>query len=316
MKLFIKAAILILIYSQLSFAGGITNGFEFLKVDFSPRTAAMSRSCMALRGDVNGMYLNPAGLIYLENNQFSFNYSKYLLDINGGSAYYAHRLEGIGVISIGILYMNYGTMDETNEFAEKTGNTFTANDMALGVGISSHLGQGFSYGVNLKYVFSKIAAFNASAVALDFGLIYDAPFEDDLYFAVTLVNLGSNFSYYAGVKEPLPLSMNVGLTKKLAHLPLELGVSITDINVEAEDILSHFKRFSIGGEFRLSQSLRLRLGYDNNLHNSLKTTSDQKLGGFSGGLGINWNKFRFDYSYSNYSTLGSIHRVGLQGSLD
>lgn len=317
MNRFVKYSILIIVLlSQSAFSNGrITSGFEFLRLDFSPRTAAMSRAFTTIRADVNGMFTNPAGLSYLESDQFTLNYTNYVLDISGGLAAYARHFEGIGMLSFGITYMDYGDFEETTETAEKTGNTFGANDLAIGVGLSNRLDQHFSYGVNLKYAFSKLQDYNASAIALDFGLIYDAPFQDDLHFAITLLNLGTNFKYYQDTQEPLPLSLNIGLSKKLAHLPLEIALSLKDLNVERNEMLDYIKGFSIGGEFRFSESFRARIGYDNQLHSGLETTKEERFGGLSGGVGIYWGQFRLDYAYSNFSSLGSIHRLGIQGSL-
>jgi hypothetical protein len=304
--------------SSLWAENSLTSSFEFLRTDFSPRTAAMSNSFTALRGDINGQFINPAGLAYVEQRQYYFNYTNYLLDINGGAAGYAHLHPGFGTLSVGLVYMDYGTFTETDEFAVETGNEFSANEIALGVGVSNFLDKNWAYGVNAKYVFSKIADFNASAVALDFGLIYDAPFQDNLHFAFSVLNIGNNFEYYGKRKESLPLSMRLGLTKKLAHLPLELGVSLNDINVTSEDFADRLKRFSIGGEFTLSKSLRLRLGYNNDLKNSLNTENESgsNFGGVSGGLGFYLKRFRFDYSYSSFGLLGSTHRFGIAGWLD
>ncbi len=298
------------------YAGGrLSSGFEFLRTDFSPRTAAMSRSFQTIRGDLSTVFTNPAGMVYSEGRQFAFYYSNYLLDINGGLAGYAQPIKGLGVMTVAVTYFDYGTLDETNEFAEKTGFTFSAYDFALSVGLSDHLDDNFSYGVNLKYAFSKIENYNASAIAADFGLLYKVPFDKNLYFGVTLLNLGTNFEAYAGNKEPLPMSLNVGISKILAHLPLEWSVSLKDLNETRENFWDYFKEFSIGGEFRISESLRLRLGYDNGLNKDLKANNTQKFGGLSLGMGINWTKYRLDYSYSNYGTLGSIHRIGIKGTL-
>jgi len=293
----------------------LSSGFEFLRTDFSPRTAAMARSFQTVRGDLSAVFTNPAGMIYSEGQQFAFYYSNYLLDINGGLAGYAQPVKGLGVMTVAVTYFDYGTLEETNQFAEKTGTTFSAYDFALSVGLSDRLDDNFSYGVNVKYAFSKIENYNASAIAADFGLLYSIPFDENLYLGVTLLNLGINFETYAGPKEPLPMSLNLGISKILAHLPLEWSVSLKDLNESRNDFWDYFKEFSIGGEFRISESLRLRLGYDNGLNKDLKANSTQRFGGLSLGGGIHWTSYRLDYSYSNYGALGSIHRIGIKGSL-
>jgi len=322
MRLFRYIFISLLTGVQILFAGSaITSGFEFLRTDYSPRSAAMSASYLTMRGDVNGAFINPAGLAFMKKNQFAFNYSNYLLDINGGTALYNHLIPEYGVLSVGIIYMDYGTFEEMDASALPTGKNFSANDFALSVGFANHLDAQFSYGVNLKYAFSKIENYTASALALDFGLLYDAPFVENLQFGVTLNNLGSNFEYYSGVKENLPLRLNFGLSKKLEHLPLKLSFTINDINKDSETVWDRFLRYSAGGEFTVSEMLKLRLGYSNELHDSQRlpnnaaVSSGEKYGGLSAGFGISWKTLHLDYAYSNYSILGNIHRFGISGSL-
>ena len=101
----------------------------------------------------------------------------------------------------------------------------------------------------------------------------------------------------------------------MAHLPLEISLSLNDITQQADTFADYFKRFSIGGEFRVSEMLRLRLGYDYDLHDGLTNSTDEKFGGLAGGAGVVWKQFRFDYAYSNLSVLGNIHRFGFSGTL-
>jgi hypothetical protein len=298
-------------------AGNYTSSsFEVLRTDFNPRSAAMSNAIIMLQGDASGMMLNPVSSAQIEHRQFYFNYMNYVLDINGGSAGYALPVPGIGVASVNVLYLDYGEFSETDDYAVETGRKFSANDFALAVGLADRMDKYFSYGVSVKYAYSKIHDYSASSIALDFGMIWHVPFEQDLNIAFVANNIGANFEYYAGVKEALPLRMRIGFTKKLAHLPLELGASLNDLNVESKKMLDRVKRFAIGGEFTLSEMLRLRLGYDNALHSSLKMETERSrvsFGGVSGGFGIYWRAWRFDFSYSNLSALGGIPRFGLSG---
>ncbi len=309
-------AVIVMILSSISIShaeGRLTNGFEFLNTDYNARTSAMGRSFLTIRNDISGMFINPAGMAYTENEQYAFNYTNYLLDVNAGFAGYAHILPRFGVLSAGLIYMDYGSFQKTDENAVETGRTFSAGDIAISLGLSNHLGQGFSYGLNLKYVHSKIEQYSAGAIALDFSLLYEASFQKDLFFVATVQNLGTNFSYYGDVKEPMPLNIGLGLSKKLAHLPLELAFSFNDLNASTDSFGERFKNFSIGGEFRISKMLRLRLGYNNALKDNLKTTNDVKFAGVSLGFGMLWRTFRFDYAYSDFGMLGATHRFGFMG---
>jgi hypothetical protein len=290
-----------------------TSGFEFLRTDFSPRSSAMGGAFLSLRGDVNGIFQNPAVMAYTAERQFCFNYTNYLLDISGGQAGYTQRLIGHGQLSASILYLNYGSFKETDEFTNATGRSFSAGDLALAVSYADYLENRFTYGVTIKYIHSKIDSYTASALGLDLGLIYEAPFSNDLYLGIALLNIGEALTAYVHTRESLPLSLKFGISKKLAHLPLVYDLSWYDLNGAEDKLTDRLKKFSIGGEFTLSQLFRLRLGYDHDLHQDLDTPS-AKFSGVSLGFGVIWRTYRFDYSFSSYGDLDNAHRFGIQGS--
>ncbi len=295
-------------------AGNGTSGFEFLRTEFSTRAASMGRAFVAMRGDINGLYHNPSGMSYFDKNQFVVNYTDYLIDFGGGFAAYSHRLPGLGQLSGSIIWLNYGDFDETNEFAQKTGRTYGAYDLAFALSYADILEQYFSYGVTLKYIHSKIDMFTADAIAFDFGLMYAAPFEDNLYFGLSLLNVGRPLSAFVETKESLPLSLRFGVAKKLKHLPLEINATLNDLNVSEPTFWDRLAKFSIGGEFTLSQLIRLRLGYENEIHRDLDTGPDSGFAGVSMGFGLHWKDYRFDYGYSSYGALGGTHRFGIYGT--
>jgi len=314
---FIHYLYIVVVFVSLSLAQhDLTSAFEFLRTDFNPRTAAMSNAFLTPANDVSTMFVNPAGLSYIGQDQYAINYTNHILDINGGMAVFARKFQKYGVLSAGILYMDYGDFEETDENAQSLGRQFGANDFALGIGIANHLDEQFSYGVNMKYAFSGLESYNASAIAFDFGLFWAVPFTEQLSFAVTLMNIGRQFDYYKDRKETLPVNFRMGVSKRLAHLPLEVALSLNEMNVDTQDALDIIKRFSLGGEFTLSEKLRLRLGYDNDLHSDVESTDDYRFGGVSVGFGLYIKKFRIDYAYSNYGALGGISRFGLFGTLD
>jgi hypothetical protein len=295
-------------------AGNGTSGFEFLRTEFSSRAASMGRAFVAMRGDINGLYHNPSGMAYFDQNQFVVNYTDYLIDFGGGFAAYSHRLPGLGQLSGSIIWLNYGDFDETNEFAQKSGRTYGAYDLAFALSYADILEQHFSYGVTLKYIHSKIDMFTADAIAFDFGLMYAAPFEDNLYFGLSLLNVGRPLSAFVETKESLPLSLRLGVAKKLKHLPLEINATLNDLNVSEPDFWDRMAKFSIGGEFTLSQLIRLRLGYENEIHHDLDTGQGSGFAGLSMGFGLYWKDYRFDYGYSSYGDLGGTHLFGIFGT--
>jgi hypothetical protein len=309
--------IVVLFVGAYSALAGVTSGFAFLNTDYSPRSAAMGSAFITMSNDLNAIAINPAGLAKVEGRPFIFNYANYLLDINGGQAAYSFVAPYLKRVAVAVRYMNYGQFEETDQNALPTGKSFSANDFALELFQAGDLGNGFLYGVGLSYAYSQIENYNAQAITFSFGLHYTVPFQKNLYVAATLRNLGWNVESYGGLKESVPTTFNLGVSKKLEHLPLEISVMLHGLNRAADQWYDRLKRFSAGGELTLSPHLRLRLGYSHALHQDLETssTAQTNFGGISGGLSIYWKAFRFDYAYSNFSDLGNIHRFGISGSI-
>jgi hypothetical protein len=292
-------------------SSGLSSSFEFMKIDQSPRISATAGAFLSMRNDPNALFVNPAGLAYLDVEKTSFNYVNYLLDITAGSAVYSAPIADYGVMGLGFIFMDYGHWKEVDENVVETGRTFSVNDFGVVMGFSGNLDKNFAYGVNFKYAYSRIDNHNASALLFDFGLLWEAPFENNLYFAATLTNIGKSVDNFGSREESLPLSFNFSVSKKLDHLPLELSVSMNDLTASQNDITEYLRRFSVGGEFTLSSKLRLRFGYENSLNQSLRTSNEQKFGGINVGLGFEVKSFHIDYSYSHFSALGSVHRFGI-----
>ncbi len=291
-----------------------TTTYSFLQNDVSARSAAMAGSFVSMRNDINAIFYNPAGLSSVTRTQASFGFFKNLLDINSGYLSYAQELNGVGTVGLGINYVNYGTFDETDELANKTG-TFGAGDLAVSVGFGSQIDENLSYGVAGKFIFSSIADARSSAIAADLGVMYFFPGANPLSFGLSLVNFGTQLDPYLNTRENLPLELKAGATVKPEHLPLLLNLDFHRLTENQTDLVSHFKAFSIGGEFLMSKELRFRFGYDNDRHRDLKLGTSSGLAGFSFGGGIVLQNLRFDYAFVSLGKIGSFNSVTLEMNL-
>ncbi|MCK4894934.1 MAG: PorV/PorQ family protein [Calditrichia bacterium] len=291
-----------------------TTSFEFLKSQYSPRGAAMGGNLMAVSGDIQALLYNPATLASNTNRLWDINYIDHLIDFKAGQLSYAQPMKTIGNFYTTLFYFNYGEFNETDEFGDQTGRTFNAAEFALSAGMSNHLGEGFDYGLGIKYLYSSLESYNASAIALDAGLMYTVPLVEDLTLGLSLLNFGMTLDNYTSHQERLPLVLQFGFSKRLAHLPLLLTGSFQDMAVSGDKVTDYLKRFAIGGEFDISEIIKFRLGYQNQINQDVKPIGRTVLSGFSLGLGINWRQFRFGYSYSNFGDLGSQNRLGISGS--
>jgi hypothetical protein len=307
-----KIVVLVLTVSAFSHAGDNPT-YEFLKSDVSPRASAMAGSFVSMYGDPVGIFYNPATIGTAVEPVASFGYTNHLLDINAGYATYSQEYKDVGVMGLGVNYINYGSFDQTDELANKLG-TFSAGDMAVSLSVARPFEDNFYYGVTGKFIYSSIAEATSSALAADIGILYIVPGDDQISFGASMTNIGTQLSAYGSTRESLPLEFQIGGTIKPAHLPLELNVDFHKLNEVQDSFVQHFNAFSVGGEFTLSKALRFRFGYNNEQRKELKVGTSAGNAGFSLGGGLVLKKIKIDYSYSSFGLLGSISRIGI--SLD
>jgi hypothetical protein len=285
--------------------------FDFLRVDPSAKASSLAGAFDTYTDDPNAMFYNPASLSTITKSKVSGGFGKYLLDMNFGAIAYAQKYKDIGWFGIGVKYFDYGTFDRADENGNTTGETFGANDLMLSVGYSNFIYEKINYGVTLKYIYSGIAEYKSSAVAVDFGLLYLLP-DQQLAFSFGVNNLGSQLKSYINSREKLPLDVRFGVSKRLEHTPVKLNVTFAKLNESREKLLQHFRAFSIGAEFIFSDNVSARLGYDNESRQDMKLGTSLGIAGFSTGLGFKFaDKYVFDYSLNSLGKVGSTHRVNI-----
>ncbi len=306
-----KRVILLLAIVTLQIKG--QTSFDFLRLQVSPRAAALAGTFVSNYDDPNVIFYNPAGLNLLEGTDISFSFLKHLVDINAASLTFSKNIKNIGRLTSAVQYVNYGKFTRADKFGNTIGS-FGAYDFALTVGYSNQLDKNFYYGVNVKIIFSGIDDKTASAIASDFGLLYFFP-DSKWSFGFSILNAGSQISSYAGIKESLPLDFKFGISKTLKHLPFTFFASLSKLNDVRGKITNVFKTFAFGGEFRMGKAVQIRFGFDNEKRKEEVIGSSPGLAGMSVGIGIKISRFKIDYAISSMGEIGALHRFGISTSL-
>jgi hypothetical protein len=301
--------------SQYAFLNAQTlTTYNFLKLDVDARSSSMAGSFVSMENDANLIFYNPAGLSTITSKKASVGFFKYLLDINSGNIAYAQQYKDYGYFGIGIRYINYGTFDKYDEDLNNLG-TFGANDIAISLGYAYKYKGRFNFGANLKYINSKYDEYGSSAVAMDLGALVQVP-EYMMNVGASLLNAGTQIKSYIDTKEKLPLDLRFGVSKKLEHLPLTVNFGLCRLTDDYNKFFDRFKNLIIGGEFNINEYVDLRIGYNNQQRQDLKTGTTIGLAGFSAGLGIKYeDKYRLDYSFNSLGKIGSTHRVNISFNL-
>lgn len=293
---------------------GRTGIYQVLDIVSSPRAAALGNSFVAMKDDPNTLFSNPAALATLtvdsmgRRHKIAVGFLKHVLDINEGYISYATPTDTIlgisGGFGAGVQYIDYGSFDGYDTKGEGTGD-FGAGELAVSFGYGGDF-RSIHFGLAAKFISSSLVRgsevqdFSSMGGAIDAGLFYE--YEPLLMtFGVSALNIGTQFSTYAGVDESLPFNLQLGISKKLERLPLTLHLAFRRLSRDREGrgILYGFHDFSIGGEFVLGKVVRLRFGYENQKRRDLKVPAGVGLAGFSVGTGLNFKQYTVDVAYSS-----------------
>lgn len=312
--------------------------YQFLNLMSSPRQAALGGKIITnVDYDVTQALYNPATINLEMDNQLALNYANYLGDISYGTAAYAYTVDRrVQTFHAGITYVNYGSFDGYDENGNSTG-TFTGNETALSFGYAFQIGfSDFYAGANIKLISSKLEQYSSFGGALDFGLIY---INEYLEFnaALSVRNLGTQFTTYAGLNEPLPLEIDLGFSQMLENVPVRWHLTFENLqqwpiaasnparvtndlsgNQTQEDIgfLSQLIRHTlIGAELFPERGFNIRLGYSFRRAEELRILEQRNFSGLSFGIGIKFNKLRFSYTHARYSSASNTSFLGVQISL-
>jgi hypothetical protein len=318
--------------------------FSYLALPQSARVTGLGGAQIAVRDDDPVFAAaNPAALNPSMSGRLAFNHNFFLAGIRHGYLAYAQHLPKWGFSTHGsIQYLDYGDMKRADAFGNVLGEVM-AGETAVTLGASRPLSDRFSLGLNVRMAFSQLDLYRASALLADAGLMY-ADTAKRLTVGLVLRNAGAQMTTYAGKKESLPFDFQIGLSKRLEHLPFRFSViahhlhqwdiRYNDPKLERDDVLlfggeqpkenkasaaidNFFRHLIFNGEFLMgkNEGFRLRLGYNHLLKRELTVRNYRSLAGFSGGIGVKINRFRVDFGYGAYHLAGGVAHLGIGTNL-
>ena len=319
-------------YSQI----GGDNTYEFLNMPNSARIAALGGNFLAIKdNDITLALANPSIITSDMHNQLALSFVDYFSDVNYGFVSYSRTFPEIGSFVGTMQFIDYGKFTLADETGQKYGN-FKASEYALNVGWGRELDSAFSIGANFKMIYSALESYTSFGIAVDVAGSYHIAKKQ---FTISFIarNIGLQLkSYRTGNSEPLPFELQLGLSKRLKHLPFRYSILLThlekwDLTYEDQNNPSGgtdpitgepnkkggFEKFGdklmrhivIGGEFLITKNFSVRLGYNYQRRQELKVDSKLSTVGFSWGLGLRISKFHFSYSRSAYHLVGSPNYI-------
>ena len=336
-----KIKIILLVFcfplSLLAQSGGIT-AFSFIDVELSPRIEAMGGSGIAIIDrDVSLGQTTPSLLNAKMHNSLLFSFTDYFSDINLIGFSYARKLKKFGVFSIGLKAINYGEFEYNDAVGNNLGS-FSAHDQVITFGLGKRLNEKFTFGVNLNMLNSQYETYHAFSLSSNVSVTYYIP-ENEFTSTLLFKNMGRQLIAYADTEESLPFDVQLGMSKKLKHLPFRYSLTFHHLNqfdikssyklssqtnietgeleIKEESVAkTAFRHLIIGGELNpFRKSLFIRGGFNFQRRFDMSLSTYPAMVGFSWGIGFKVLKFRLDYSRASYHLSGTPNNFSFATNL-
>ena len=234
------------------------SGFSFLKISPSARAAGMGDAFTAVANDVTTIFFNPAGLTNINNFDFSFNHTNWIVNSSLISGVIGFPFGQRGALGISVISFATEEFEETTIFEpEGTGRMIKAGDIAIALAYALKLTDRLSFGLKGQYLEEFIDDDKAKGFAFDFSTFYMSGFRD-LTIAMVMKNFGPDAKFLTK-KFKLPLYFNVNTAISLLGKqggPIQLLLS-----AESAFATDYRDRYHVGSELWIADMLALRGGY-------------------------------------------------------
>ena len=308
MNIIRKFFILLLLLPATIMAQETNASFKFLRLPASSHAAALGGNNITLPDDDIMLAVhNPALLANISDKSLALSYMTYMSDSKSAGAAFNLILGERSSAAIAARYVDYGSFDGYTPDNISTGE-FNAKDIEMDFIYSYLLGGRWSGGVSGKFIYSKYESYSSVALGVDLGINYYNE-ENDLSLSFVLKNLGGEIKSFEDKSHQLPFDLQLGITKRLAHAPIRLSATLTNLhkwsaddfyNADgSEDSFSKLllKHLVFGADVLLGKSFYASIGYNYRISQELSSEGTE-WDGLTLGAGLALNRFKFGISYS------------------
>lgn len=334
----LRSLLILLLFSAVAKAQvlGGKNTYTFLDLPASPQITALGGVNVSQQNnDISLSLLNPALLRPSMHTQLQVNYAGYFAGIRYSHVAFGYHHAGLATtFATSLQYVGYGEMTHTDAAGNILG-TFRPNDFVWQVSASRRYLEKWYYGIHIKYIHSRYFEYQSAGLATDVGIAWQ---DTARGWQAGLVarNMGGQISTYAaGEKEPLPFDLQIGISKRLQHLPLQLSATLhhvyqfdiryADPALEENIVIENgdtvragggtvdkiFRHFVLAAQFDIGKYVELTAGYNHLRRRELALVSQQGLSGFSFGVGITVSKLQLRFSRAWYQRTTAFNHLGI-----
>ncbi len=292
------------------------SGWQFLKINADPRQAAMGGVLLVNNSpNANAVFGSPAILAHIQDLDVQFNSTNWLADIKHSSVSIAKGWGNYGTLALSFVTLDYGDIAETIHEEKQggttapliTGETFTGNDLAIGLSYARLITDRLSLGGNIRYISEEIAGIGMSNWAIDFSTLYYTGL-NSLRISIAARNFGGDthlVSYSEELQsEPIDIRMPLEFRTAVAYdfFARDEDKSYLSMVLEGKVQSDGSEKLNVGAEYVFQEMVFLRGGY------RLNYDSD----GLTLGLGLKYSMGSYQLSV-NYAFLdfGILNHVNM-----
>jgi len=275
--------------------------YSFLRLPVSAHVAALGGDNVTLtEDDPTVIFHNPSLINNVSDKSINLNGMTYMEGSVTASASFVRSVGERASWGVSGLLMSYGSIKETTADNQETG-TFSPKDIALGGTFAYMLSNTISGGVTARLISSTIGSYNSWAVGVDLGLNY---YHQDHGWSVSLVakNLGGQIKAYHEDFEPIPLDVQLGVSKKLIGSPITLHLAMARLHNWDQAFIKHL---SAGADVALGETIYIAAGYNFRRSSEMRITLSEEDksnhgAGLSLGAGLQLQRFKLQLAYAKY----------------
>lgn len=321
-KLFITLMILLPAFAT---AQDGSTAFNLLRLPYSPHAAALGGSNISSPDDDIMMAMhNPALLANVSDKTLGLSYMTYMSDSKIAGVAFNRMFWERSAAAIAARYIDYGTFDGYTTDNSPTGS-FNAKDIDISLIYNYLLSDRWSGGVSAKFIYSKYESFTSIALGVDLGINYYDE-ESDMSASLVLRSLGGQVKAFEEKHERMPFDLQMGITKRLAHAPLRLSVTLMNLNrwskedfYNADGTEDSFgelllKHAVFGADLLIGNNFYASLGYNYRISQEL-SSEGTKWDGITAGVGLTLKKIKLSASYSKLHISSSSLMFGASYTL-
>ncbi len=292
LNIFLLLFLMQLNYAQDSAPDAGTASVLLLRFNPAPRTSGLSGAFSGLADDENSIFFNPAGLANVTSGVAGINHTQWFEDIKIDNLLFAYKISNKFGIAASFEYMWMPSIEGRDADGNLTGS-FDVSSYVAHIASSYKISEDFSMGIGIKYFQDKLSEFSTSGFGFDVGILWKTMLPG-LSVGLAAQNLGGQVTYDIE-KQDIPTLYRGGIAYKLQ--PIDLLFSLDVIKSVDRDL-----DIAFGGEYVIAKQFVLRLG---NVFNKTTLFTPSFGAGF-----IIKDQYELNYTFANYSDIGSVHRAG------